>query len=393
MIAESRPQRICVVTGTRADYGLLEPVISGIANAPDLELRLVVTGMHLSPEFGDTWRAIDGDGHTIDAKVEMLLSSDSGVGIAKSMGLGMIGMADAFDRLEPDLVLVLGDRFEALATTQAALVARIPVAHVAGGDVTEGSLDEAMRHAISKLAHVHFATNEDAARRLRSMGEPPDRVHVTGSPGIDRLLRMPRLTRGEFAETLGITLRERLVAVSYHPPTAHKGAALRAFDEILGALDDVAADASIVITGSNADQEGRALLTRMRSYAADHPGRVVAATSLGSLRYLSLLEHADVLVGNSSSGLYEAPSFGTPTVNVGDRQGGRLRASSVLDVGEQRSAIADAICTALRGEVSVGTNPYGDGSAAMRIMAVLRTLPSSTSLLVKPFYEGVHDGT
>ncbi len=375
---------ICVVTGTRADYGLLESVMAALVADPAFTLQLAATGMHLSPEFGATYREIESDGYAIDAKVEMLLSSDSGVGVAKSMGLATSGFADVFARLQPDMVMLLGDRFEALAAAQTALVMRIPLAHISGGDVTEGAFDDAIRHAITKMAHVHFVASEEAARRVRQLGEAPGSVHVVGDPGLDCLRSLALLDRQALADDLDIRFGARNLLVTFHPATLDAQPSTDQFAALLDALASLGPDAGLFFTRPNADPEGRALIEMLDQFVAETPNAWVF-TSLGHLRYLSMMRAADVVVGNSSSGLLEAPSLGKPTVNLGSRQGGRLRAASVIDCAPQRGAIVAAIETALDMDCRGIVNPYGDGHAASRILAVLSGLGDPQSLLRKRF--------
>ena len=379
-------RRVCVVTGSRAEYGLLSGVMRAIQQDADLELQVVATGMHLSPEFGLTWRAIEGDGFAIDAKVEMLLSSDSPVGIAKSIGLGTMGCADAFDRLKPDLLLLLGDRFEILAAAQAALVARIPIAHIAGGDTTEGAFDEAIRHSITKMAHLHFVTNEGAAKRVRQLGENPEHVHVVGSPGIDQIRSLTLLTREELAQELGFEFRKKNLLVTFHPVTLEQIPAKRQFQELLDALDRLGSETGVLFTKPNADTDGREIIAMMDAYVATRP-HTRAFTSLGQLRYLSAMAQVNAVVGNSSSGLYEAPSFGKPTINIGDRQKGRLQASSVINCEALAGEILAAIEEGLQRDCSGTVNPYGDGHSTERIVALLKQVVDPKVLLKKHFYE------
>ena len=380
-----------MVTGGRADYGLLFWPMKEIQASPHFALQVAVTGMHLSPEFGATVTTIEDDGFPVDARVEMLLSSDTPVGIAKSIGLGVIGFADALDRLRPDLLLLLGDRFEILAAAQAALVAKVPVAHLCGGDVTEGAFDEAIRHSLTKMAHLHFATNAPAARRLRQLGEDPRRIFTVGSPGIDYILRLEPMTRDAVAREIGLDLGRRLLLVTFHPATLGRRSALDEFDELLAALDGLGPDVSLAFTKPNADNDGRVLARRLESFAAAHANvRVFAA--LGSRLYLSLLRHADAMVGNSSSGLYEAPSLGTPTVDIGDRQQGRLKAESVISCRAERGAIAAAIAAALRREKHPVENPYGDGESARRIVDILAAIGDFRALTQKRFFDLPADG-
>ena len=379
-------RRVCVVTGGRADYGLLYWPMKELQASPHFTLQVAATGMHLSPEFGGTVAAIEQDGFPLDARVEMLLSSDTPVGIAKSIGLGVIGFADAFARLKPDLLLVLGDRFEILAAAQAALVARLPIAHLCGGDVTEGAFDEAIRHSITKMAHLHFATNEAAARRLRQLGEDPRRVFTVGSPGIDYIRRVPPLARAEAARETGLDLGRKLLLVTFHPATLGSGSAVAEFEQLLAALDDVGPNVTLAITMPNADTDGRALARRLEGFVAGR-ANTRAFAALGSRLYLSLLHHADAIVGNSSSGLYEAPTIGTPTVDIGDRQQGRLKADSVISCAPERAAIGAAIAEALRRGKRVVTNPYGDGDSARRIVEILASFGDFPALTKKRFFD------
>ena len=379
-------RRICVVSGGRADYGLLYWPMKEIQSSRGFELQVAVTGMHLSPEFGMTAAMLAQDGFAIDARVEMLLSSATPAGVAKSIGLGVIGFADAFERLQPDLLLLLGDRFEILAAAQAALVARLPVAHLCGGDVTEGAFDEAIRHSISKMSHLHFATNEASARRLRQLGEDPQRVFTVGSPGLDYISRLPAMTRDAVARETGLDLTRRLLLVTYHPATLGSTTALAEFEELLAALAEFGPQTTLAFTLPNADTEGRSLAQRLKEFVADHAhARLFAA--LGSRLYLNLLREADAIVGNSSSGLYEAPSLGTPTVDIGERQQGRLRATSVISCRGERDAIAAAIAAALQRPKQPVTNPYGDGDSARRIVEILAGIDDFRALTQKRFFD------
>lgn len=377
---------VCVVTGTRAEYGLLYWVMKGIEASATLDLRVIVTGMHLSPEFGLTHRLIEADGFTIHERVEMLMSSDTPVGIAKSIGLGTIGMADALARQKPDVLLLLGDRFEIFAAAQAALVARIPVVHLCGGDSTEGASDEAIRHAITKMAHVHLVTNEDSARRVRQLGEDPAQVHVVGNPGLDHLHRLDLLDRPEVEARLGFTLRERNLLITFHPVTLDERPAAGPFSELLEALDSFGADTGLIFTRPNADGFGRVLVTMIDEFVATR-NHAVAHTSLGQQLYLSTARLVDAMVGNSSSGLLEAPSLGIATVDIGDRQKGRPRASSVIHVDGGVSAIRAAVSGAIGLDCSKVVNPYGDGRSAPRIVSVLENIGDPRSLVKKRFFD------
>ena len=379
-------RKICVVTGSRAEYGLLYWLMKEIQNDSDLKLQLVVTGMHLSPEFGLTYTAIEADGFNIDAKVEMLLSSDTPVGIAKSMGLGIIGFADTLDCLKPDILVLLGDRYEILAAAQAAMVARIPMAHIAGGDVTEGAFDEAIRHSITKMAHMHFVTNEVSATRVRQLGENPEYIFNVGSPGVDFIKRMKLLDRRELEEDLNFKFHEKNLLVTFHPVTLDEQSTEYQFQELLTALDNLDIHIGIIFTKPNSDTNGRAIIRLIDGYVATH-ANARAYTSLGQVRYLSAMSQVDVVVGNSSSGLYEAPSFAKPTVNIGDRQKGRLQAASVINCGPEVKEIENSILKALASDCSGVINPYGDGNSSVLIKEYLKQIVKPANLLKKHFFD------
>lgn len=377
--------RIAIVTGTRADYGLVRPVAAAIMDEPGWELQLLVTAAHLAPEFGLTVRQIEEDGFPIGARVESLVSSDTGVGAATSVGIGTIGSAQALGRIGPDLVILVGDRFEQLAAAQAALLVGVPMAHLYGGDLTEGAFDDAIRHAITKLAHLHFVSNSVARQRVIQLGEQPDRVFLVGSPAIDAMLTGPLLDREALVSALGMELGETTALVTFHPATLDDGRAADQLDEVLAAVAAVERPLTVIITRANADPQGRAVNHRIDEWVARQPAWA-AFDALGP-RFHSLLRQVQVVVGNSSSGLYEAPTFDIPAVNVGDRQAGRLRATSVIDVPVERDAIRSGIERALATTWSGTVNPYGDGHATQRIMAVLRGLSNPRSLLRKQFYD------
>jgi UDP-N-acetylglucosamine 2-epimerase (non-hydrolysing)/GDP/UDP-N,N'-diacetylbacillosamine 2-epimerase (hydrolysing) len=357
--------------------------------------------MHLSPEFGSTEKQIEADGFVISRRVEMLVSSDTAGGVCKSIGLGVIGMSDALESLQPDVVVVLGDRFEILAAAQACLVHNIPLAHIAGGDTTEGAFDESIRHAITKMAHLHLVTTDDARRRVCQLGEDPARVVVVGSPGLDHLKRQRLLDTAALEAALEAPLGTTNVLVTFHPVTLEPGESTRQLAELCAVFDDVLAGRNTVLgdnvvvwcTRPNADTGGRALIAALDAWASLHPDRVRVFTSLGQLRYLSLMSHCDVVVGNSSSGLYEAPSFQIPTVDIGDRQRGRLAASSVIRCEPTRHAIGEALQRALALDCSTVTNPYGDGETSAQILAQLRALPERRALLKKHFFVGPTEET
>lgn len=383
-------RKICIVTGTRAEYGLLYWLMREVRDDPELDLQIVATGMHLSPEFGLTYQDIEEDGFEIDEKVEMLTSSDSPVGIAKSMGLGTIGFADALQRLNPDVLVLLGDRYEILSVAQAALVARIPIAHIHGGEATKGLIDDPIRHALTKLSHYHFVTAAPFRDRVIQMGEHPNRVFQVGAPGLDHLERMDLMDREAFEQSIDFELGERSCIVTYHPVTLSDTSPEEPFRELLGALDDVR-NLRIIFTKTNADTDGRIINQLIDEYVAENSDRACAYTSLGQRRYLSALHHVDAVVGNSSSGIIEAPAVPVPTVNLGDRQGGRLRADSIIDCAEERTSIREAIKRALSAsfqeEIQDVSSPYGDGTASPKIKDTLKDVPLGEDVLKKGFYD------
>ena len=381
----SERRKIAVVTGSRAEYGLLYWILRDLADQPAVELQLIVTGMHLAPEFGLTVREIERDGLPIAARVEMLLSGDTPGSTAKSMALGLMGMSDALARLAPDLMLVLGDRFEIMAAAQAAMLHNIPIAHIAGGDTTEGAFDESIRHAITKMSHLHLVTTESSAARVRQMGEDPAHIHVVGSPGLDHLRRRPLLDRAALAESLGAPLGRRNLLITFHPVTLEAGEGRRQQQELLSVLGALDKETVCWFTLPNADTGGRALAADLQAWAVGRSNVRVSA-SLGQLRYLSLMAVVDAVVGNSSSGLYEAPSFRLPTVNIGDRQRGRLAATSVVHCEPDAESIAAALDRAWTLDCAEVVNPYGDGHSAARIVHALLDLELGESLLKKQFH-------
>jgi GDP/UDP-N,N'-diacetylbacillosamine 2-epimerase (hydrolysing) len=381
-------RKICVVTGSRSEYGLLRWVMEGIRAAPDLQLQLVVTGMHLSPEFGLTFREIERDGFSIDRKVEILVSSDTAVGVSKSMGLAMIGFGEALYQLRPDLVLLLGDRFEILAAAAAALVARIPVAHVHGGETTEGAFDEAIRHSITKMSQLHFVAAEEYRKRVVQLGEHPERVFLVGGLGTDSIKKLPLLDRLSLETALGMQFGDRNLLITFHPATLDGDDCSRQLAELLAALD-LWPDVHLIFTLSNADAHGRALSATVEQYAAAR-ANARSYVSLGQILYLSCLRHVDAVVGNSSSGLTEAPSFRIGTINIGDRQRGRLKAASVIDCVPDRSSIGAALGRLYSPDFRLGLagarNPYGEGGASEKIVTVLRNYPLD-GIVKKSFHD------
>jgi len=379
-------RKICFVTGSRADFGLLVWPMRAIQQTALLKLQLIATGMHLSPEFGYTIDNIRDEGFTVDDTVESLLSSDSGVGVAKSVGIGVIGFADAFARLQPDLVVVLGDRFETFAAAQAAMYMRLPMAHLFGGDVTEGAVDESTRHSISKMSHLHFTSNRDSTRRLMQLGENPARIHTIGSSGIDAIKRLKLMDRETVGREVGMPLGPRNMLVTFHPQTIEAGQSVNALDELFAALSILDPQWRLFFTLANADAEGRALNNRIKAFVASRPN-AIAVASLGQLRYISLMNQVDVVVGNSSSGVLEAPSLNVPSVNIGDRQKGRERASSVFNTPAERNAIVAAISKAAIHGRQPTVSPYGDGESSQRFADVIAAVPDFRELLRKGFYD------
>ena len=380
-------RKVCVVTGSRAEYGLLRWVMEGINSSKELELQLIVTGMHLSPEFGMTHHEIEKDGFKINRKVEMLLSSDTPVGITKSMGLGLIGFADAFHDLKPNFLLVLGDRYETFIAATAATIRRIPIAHLHGGETTEGAFDEAFRHSITKMSHLHFVAAEEYKQRVIQLGEHPDQVFCVGGLGVDNILKLKLLDREELEESLSIKLEKKNLLVTFHPVTLEKDTATEQMSEVLNSLETLH-DTRIIFTLANADTGGIRLNKMIENFVEQNKN-ATAFDSLGQLRYLSCLKHVDGVIGNSSSGLTEVPSFKKGTVNIGDRQKGRLRANSVIDCFPTQSSIDTALeklySSEFNNTLRKVKNPYGSGGASEKIVNGLEKMRDQ-NLLKKKFY-------
>lgn len=378
---------ITVFTGTRAEYGLLYWLLKDIQADADLKLQLLVSGTHLSPEFGNTYTQIEKDGFDIDEKVEMLLSSDTPVGVAKSMGVAILGFTDALSRLAPDMLVVLGDRFEALAAAQTAMILRIPVVHLHGGEITEGAYDDAIRHAITKLSYLHCTSTPEYRQRVIQLGEAPERVKNVGAIGLDHLSRSKMLSVSALAESLDFSLSKPFLLVTYHPVTLADEEPEASFKALLKSLDDFP-DHQVILTYPNADDGGRLIIPMLEAYAMQNPKRVLAIPSLGQLRYLSAVKHAAAVIGNSSSGIIEVPSFDVPTVNIGARQKGRLAAKSVINCNPTKTEITEAIIFALEGRYKTAgekiKNPYGQGDASSQIIALLKTTKLN---LIKTFYD------
>lgn len=381
-------KRICVVTGTRAEYGLLRWVMHGVRETPGLALQVIATGAHLSPEFGLTYRAIEADGFIIDARVEMLLSSDTPVGTVKSIGLGVIGFADALAGLAPDMLIVQGDRFEMLAAAETAMVMQIPVAHLGGGDIGSGTYDNVIRHCITKIASLHFVTHEEARSRVLQLGEDPEKVFCFGATGVDGILRTRLVPRAVLANELGVELDPTILLVTFHPLTMDDSSGAPELEQLLTALSAVRADrtCSVVFTRANADNGGRELNRMVEDYVQRNPGCHLF-DSLGQRNYLSLMKEASLVVGNSSSGIYEAPYLQTPTVDIGSRQRGRAAPRSVIRCDPTASSIRAAIAQGLAFQFRDVPMIYGEGNAAPRIVQTIRDYAGVAGLAHKTFFD------
>jgi UDP-N-acetylglucosamine 2-epimerase (non-hydrolysing) len=368
--------KVAVFTGTRAEYGLLYWLLKDINSDSDLVLQLLVSGMHLSYEFGETHTQIESDGFSIDEKIEILLSSDSPVGTAKSVGLGILGFSDALSRLTPDVLVVLGDRFEALAVAQTAMILRIPILHLHGGEITEGAYDDSIRHAITKLSYLHGTSTERYRERVIQLGESPDRVFNIGALGLDHLLRSRFMSLQELSQSLNFELNNNYFIVTYHPATLADEDAESTFIDLLDALDKFS-DYQVIFTYPNADDGGRKIITLLKAYSEKNPRRSLLIPSLGHHRYLSALKFSSAVIGNSSSGIIEAPAFRVPTVNIGARQAGRLAAESVINCEPKKFSIVSAINMALSKDYKNPnnkiSNPYGQGNASQQIIEILKS--------------------
>ncbi len=391
-IKSVKRRKICVVTTSRSDFGLLRELLKCIHADPALRLQVVASGMHLSPEFGLTVREIEAEGFRPDKKVDMRLTGGSGLANAQSIGLGLEGFANALAELKPAIVVLLGDRFELFAPAIAALMLRIPITHIHGGERSEGAIDESVRHAITKMASLHFPATESYRRRIIQMGEAPERVFNFGAPGLDQIYKQPLLTRTELEQELGLSLQHPASLVTYHPATHDPGSVDTQVRQLVGAIK--ASRVNAVFTMANADAQGARINAQLRAVCKQNPGRFRWEPHLGHSRYLSCLKHFALMVGNSSSGLTEAPSFRIPVVNIGDRQRGRVRAANVIDVPCSRAAILRGIKRALsprfRASLRDMHNPYDryqDGRASERIKDILKNVQLSEDLLKKSFHD------
>lgn len=384
-------KRIGIMTGTRAEYGLLKPLMQEINKDNDMELYLIVSGMHLSPEFGMTYQEIEEDGFEINAKVEMLLSSDSPAGISKSIGLGVIGFADEFQRADLDMLILLGDRYEALSAAICAMVMRIPIAHLHGGELTEGAIDEGIRHSITKMSYLHFTSTEQYRNRVIQLGENPERVFYVGALGVENIKKINLMTKEELERSIHFEIDENTVIVTYHPVTLENNTVEEQFLNLLEVLDRNP-KIRMIFTKANADTNGRIVNKLIDKYAAQNSERACAFVSLGQKRYLSALKYCRIVIGNSSSGIIEAPSFGKPIINIGDRQKGRICADSVINCGYTQQEIQQAMETALTKEfenkASNCRNPYEKENTAANIISVIKDyLLNDKIKLKKGFYD------
>ena len=383
-----KKRKICVVTGTRAEYGLLRWLMDGINKSTKLDLQIVVTGMHLSPEFGLTYQEIENDGFKIDKKIEMLLSADTPSSISKSTGLGLIGFSDAFCELNPDIVIVLGDRYEVLAASLAAMFGNIPIAHIHGGETTAGAFDEAIRHSITKMAWWHFVAADEYEKRVIQLGENPERVFNVGGLGVDAIKKTNLLSKDELMIKTGIKFGKKNLLITYHPVTLENKTSQQDFKSLLGVLSEIK-DIYLIFTMPNADSDGRIIKIMINDFVFNQSERSISFTSMGSLNYLSTLQYIDGVIGNSSSGLAEAPTFKIGTINIGDRQKGRLKAESVIDCNPDQESITKAIeklnSKEFQKKLKTVQNPYGDGNATEKIMNILKTYPIPKELK-KAFY-------
>ena len=382
-------RKICVITGSRAEYGLLSGLMAAIKADKELCLQIFATNMHLSPEFGLTYKEIEQDGFVIDKKVEMLLSSDTSNGITKSVGLAIIGFADAYEDLKPDLIVVLGDRYEILAAVTAALFYKIPVAHLHGGEITEGAYDDSIRHAITKMSHLHFTSTEAYRHRVIQLGEHPDRVFYVGALGVENIKNTKLLSKTDLEESLGLFLGDKSLLVTFHPVTLENGTAEQQCKNLLDVLAELT-DYSIIFTLPNSDTDGRVIMLLINEFASVFKNRTMVFTSLGKIRYLSALQYVTAVVGNSSSGIIEVPSFGIPTLNIGDRQKGRIAASSVVHCDTTTNDIKLGVELVLSKEMQLlaknVVNPYQKEDTVVHILEVIKNYPLQ-DIIQKSFYD------
>lgn len=383
-------KKICILTSTRAEYGLLKPIIKKLMEVPEIDVRVVATGAHLSPEFGLTYKEIEQDGIAIDEKIEILLSADTPSAISKSMGLAMINFADYFSKLNPDLLIVLGDRYETLAVCCVAMNQRIPIAHLYGGETTEGAVDESIRHAITKLSYLHFTSTEEYRRRVIQLGEHPIRVFSVGAIGIENTLKEKLMSKAELEASIDFKLDKPYAVITFHPVTLEDNNTAKQFQALLKACEKYK-NMKFIFSKANADANGR-VINQLIDRFVNESDNAVVYDSLGMVRYLSAIKFSSMVIGNSSSGLVEAPSFGVPTINIGDRQKGRLQADSVINCEPITEKIDKAITLALteqfKNKAQKTINPYGDGNTSLKIVDVIKDFLLNNKIdLKKKFYD------
>ncbi len=381
-------RKICVVTGTRADYGLLTPLLHEISNDKDLKLQLLVTGMHLSPEFGLTYKEIEKDFY-IDKKVEILLSSDTSIGVSKAMGLANISFTEIFQDLEPDIVVILGDRFEIFSVASVAMISKIPIAHLSGGELTQGAIDDCIRHSITKMSHLHFVATEEYKNRVIQLGENPNRVYNFGEAGLDNISKLDLLSKADFEKSIDFSLDKKCLLITYHPTTLDSITKIKNdFQSILDALNDLK-ETSLIFTKANSDEGGR-LINKMIDNQVKNSSNSISFISLGQIRYLSALQYVDVVFGNTSSGIVEAPSFKIGTINIGDRQKGRVQSSSVINATNQIKSIKEALIKLYSSEFQLALkdtiNPYEKGNASYNTKEVLKSV-NLKDIIKKSFWD------
>ena len=384
-----KKRRVCIITGSRAEYGLLMPLIKEVKKDPSLKLQLLATGMHLSKDFGSTYKEIEKDGFKINKKINIILKSDKSVGIAKSTGKAIEGFAKVYKEIKPDIVVVLGDRFEIFAAATAAHISRIPIAHIHGGELTEGAFDDAFRHSITKMSHLHFTSVEEYRKRVIQLGENPKRVFNIGAIGLDNIKKLKLFTKKELEKDLNFRFNKYNLLVTFHPVTLEPNIAKKHFKNLLGALAQLE-NTNIIFTKANADTGGKAINALIDLYVKKNKGNAVSFVSMGRLCYLSALRYVDAVVGNSSSGIIEAPSFNVPTVNIGDRQKGRIQAESVINCSGKNKSIIGALNRALYLKKIFRTktlrNPYEKKDTVSVIKNIIKRA-GLEGVLKKSFYD------
>lgn len=382
-------RKICVFTGTRADYGIMSRLARLIDKDPDLQLQIIATNMHLSPEFGMTYKEIENDGFKIDKKVEMMLSSDTATGTVKSMGLALIGFADTLEELKPDLAVILGDRYEMLAAAEACLINKVPIAHIAGGAISEGAYDDAIRHSITKMSHLHFTETDEYRKRVIQLGEHPDRVWSTGALGVNNIRNEQVMPLSELESSLDFHLGEKFLLITFHPVTMENATATEQCENLLTALSEVNREYQLLFTLPNSDTDGRVIIQKIKDYVSKNSDKAFAISSLGKRRYYSALKYTTAVIGNSSSGLVEAPSFYIPTLNIGNRQQGRTRGETVIDVPAtldgMRNGLKQALSADFIAKCKTATNPYEKANTLETIYNTIKTYPLD-GITKKSFY-------